>query len=64
MRQKSPKNAPTKRSEKVCEKSETKVIQMASKWDPKTAKKGEKNENCENTFFLKIQKMDFQFFSG
>ena len=62
MRPKSPKNAPKKRSEKVSEKSDQKVTQKAPKWDPKTAQKGEKNENCENTFFSKSKKWIFSFF--
>ena len=63
MRPKSPNNAPKKRSEKVSEKSDQKVSQRAPKWDPKTAKKGEKNENCENTFFQN-SKNGFSVFFG
>ena len=64
MRPKLPKNAPKKRSEKVSQKSDQKVSQKAPKWDPTTAQKGEKKRKLRKHFFFKIQKMDFQFFSG
>ena len=64
MKPKSPKNPPKKHSEKLSQKSNQKVPQKAPKCDPKTTQKGEKNENCENTFFSKSKKWIFIFFGS